>query len=710
MSLIKPSYKEYSCSRNAPLGCDQLQQTAQQFPQAKFCLECGFPAILPEKVEIKGSRGTYVITRFLSSRGMGRLYSGVQIGDSQPVVIKEYVLPNRSFNAEEARQRQDTFVRVAGVSQADGRNQDFRLITPWEAIADAQGERCYTITKGDLEASQTLSQYLREKRVMTALQVREVLNQVLQTLQFLHTQKFRLPSGQVRQDLVHGNLNLESLLILQNNQQYFTIYLCDLAVWERLFEPPSVTPSILNPQQDLKELGLVAFSLLLGKAVDCIDPKDDQQFGPDYERGLKQFIYRLSGINTPFESAEAARLALLQLAREDQANSQAAVVTPETKRQGSRIPLILLGVLALLLLGGGIWYFLHRRGSEVESDDKFKPFSQLTPSFADVNKVPAGDFTYTGERVGTWSNVLTYNPTSDRTLQEEFLTKPNPNGNANFQYVPESSAKIWIKSEPIEKVKNNKAQFVITSLVDKLPDNLDSKQFAYDGLLVIVPFSYQDQNLPKALHGQITIEQLSKIYTREFTNWNQLGGPNLPIKFFTPTEPEAVRQFIKVVLKDDRQLIAKYVQGVNDTRQAIEVTQQQMVEEFNKHKSGIISYGIISKTWNQCAGYPLAIIDEHNKPSQALIRLNGQPIEPSDNICDKSNQLNVRAFIEGSYPLGYRLNVVYPKDNSILPAGRKFAEMLTTRQGQCLLSKVGLVPLQPVPENYLRSNDCKSMP
>ncbi len=264
MPLFERFYKEYHCSRNAPLSCDQPQQTVQQLPGAKFCLECGFPVTLADKAEIRGNRGTYQVISFLGSRGMGRLYSGIQLSDSQPVAIKEYLLPNRCFNAEETRQRQDTFVRVAGLSPADGKTQDFRLISSWEAIADQQGERCYLVTKGNLDISQTLSHYLREKGAMTPPQVREVLNQTLQTLQFLHSQKLRLPSGQVRQVLAHGNLSLDSLLLVENNQQFY-IYLCDLAAWERLFDPPSVPPLNPKPEQDLVALGRVAFYLWVGE-------------------------------------------------------------------------------------------------------------------------------------------------------------------------------------------------------------------------------------------------------------------------------------------------------------------------------------------------------------------------------------------------------------------------------------------------------------
>lgn len=707
MSLTEPRYKDYFCSRNAPLRCDQAQETVQKFPEAKYCLECGFPANLPQKAEIRGSRGTYQVTRLLGSRGIGRLYSGIELDDSEPVVIKEYLLPTRSFNEQETRQRQDTFVRVAGVSPADGRNQDFRLISPWEVVADQRGERCYTITKGDLEASQTLSQYLVEKGAMTATQVREVLYQALQTLQFLHTQKLRLPSGQVEQGMTHGNLSLDSVLIVQNEQQYFTIYLCDLAVWESLFEPPSFAqPSIPKPQQDLEELGRIAFHLWVGRAADHtsrqLDPRDDQQW-PNSDPNLKQFLYHLIGLDTPFESAEAARQALLQLSTEGQADSLIVVADPEQTEKGFRKPLILLllGTLALLLLGGGIWYFL-KRGAGSQADD-FSTVNLLVPSFSDVNGIPPGDFTYTGEKLGTWSFVLRVRLTGARPL-EEILTKPKPDVDAQFIYKPVSSANILTASQPIQELQAGRAQFAMTSQVDHLTVDLDKKPVAYDGLLVTVPFSVKKGNLPKALQGQISLEHLRQIYTGQITNWQQLGGPDLPIKPFAPNEPEAERQFQKLVLKDDQQQIALYEAKV--TRQPTKITQNQIVTEFDEGQAGIISYGILSETWDQCAVYPLALVDAEKPASQVLFRISGdRPIDPSDNLCDKGNRLDFQTFL--SYPLRYPLVVVYPKDNRLPRAGLKFAELLTTRQGQCLLSKVGLIPLQPMPEKFINSNGCE---
>jgi hypothetical protein len=123
----------------------------------------------------------------------------------------------------------------------------------------------------------------------------------------------------------------------------------------------------------------------------------------------------------------------------------------------------------------------------------------------------------------------------------------------------------------------------------------------------------------------------------------------------------------------------------------------------------MISFGIISKIKGQCAGYPLAIVDGNNRPIQPLFQKDDhRPIKPSDDLCKHDRYFfDVNTF--QTYPLVYPIFVVYPKDTSLSTAGSSFAEILTTREGQCLLSKVNLVPLQPIPDN-IDNHDCKSVP
>lgn len=712
MPSLESFYKEYDCSYNAPLSCDRPLETAQQIKGAKFCLECGFPATLPIEAEIKGNRGSYQVTKFLGVRGLGRLYAGVQLKNQEPVIIKEYLLPVRCFNQDEALKRKETFKRVGGVNLADGRQQNFRLIQTWEAIADEKGERCYLITK-DTEPSQTLSQYLITQGAMSAPQVRDFLDQALQTLIFLHTQKLSFPSNQIQEGLEHGNLSLDSVLIkLESDRLFFLIYFCDFAKWENLFIPAAFPqPSAKAYKDDLESLGLLAFYLWLGRTKNHntgkeINPKEHELL-PNTDNDLKQFIYRLLGFDAPFKDAETARQLLLQLPPENQVNN---LLRSSDLGHQKRFPIyrVLLGVLALLLLGGGIWsYFLWRSREESRSF----AWNQLLRNFSDVDNVSSGRFFYTGEKDGTWSFILRQAPENERTLND-LLTKPKSKVEAtfNYQYVKPNS-------NIIEEVRSGGKHFTITSLKDIITNDMDKTEIAYDGLLVYVTLSKNKDSLPQALNGKISIEQLRQIYTGEVTNWQQIDPnlPNLPVEAHVPKEAEAVQQFKQLVLNNNEQNIASFEDKIAKSKtEDTETTQNNIRKAFNKGKeTGIISFGILSKTWNQCSGYPLAIVDRNSKPIQPLFSQRKQPIQPSDDLCDKNNYFDVETFHidkTASYPLGYPLYVVYPRDNSRERAGSIFADILKTRQGQCLLNKVGLVPLQPIPNYIQNDNGCESLP
>jgi ABC-type phosphate transport system substrate-binding protein len=129
---------------------------------------------------------------------------------------------------------------------------------------------------------------------------------------------------------------------------------------------------------------------------------------------------------------------------------------------------------------------------------------------------------------------------------------------------------------------------------------------------------------------------------------------------------------------------------------------QKVIQDFEKADSkqqiGAIAFSRLSQVFGQCSVYPLALVEEGNRPVQALIQDNGQPVNPTTDLCnDKGSYYpNVQVFKDRAYPLAYPLAVVYPRDNSRPPVGVKFADMLRTQEGQQLLSKTGLVPLYPV--------------
>jgi ABC-type phosphate transport system substrate-binding protein len=676
-------------------------------------MDCGFPATLTAGQEIRGRRGTYQVKQFLGARGYGRLYSGVRSGDGQPVVIKEYLLPEKHFiHAAEAKRRQESFEQLAGLTPADGRVQDFRLEQPLEAISTRPLEgtaprdpRCYLITAEKVPPP-TLRQSLETQGAMPPEQVREVLNQVLQTLQFLHTQKFRRPSGQVEKGTVHGNLGLDSLLIAGKSNQFY-VYLCDLASWEFLFDPAlSLQPVQAKPGEDLEHLGRIGFALWRGQEAEPTTEYDANLYNNQpwmrTDPPLREFLLRLMGFGTPFESAEAARLALLQLPQAGQENEGAIAPSSESlNRRRRKLWWMLSGVLLLLLLGGIGFFLFSRSPRDRENDAEFK---RLQEKFTDISGIPKGRYLYTSESEGTWRHVLTQ-PVQQKLL-EQLLAQPNPNQQVFFQHQGILSQGLLedstVPSAAIQAVREQRSQFAVTALPDpnqSPSDPFSADAIAYDGILVYVPFSQQGENLPKSLEGRITLADLRKIFTGQINNWSQIDGLNRAIDVRVPTDPEAIYWFKKQVLQDDPQAIAQFNQFVAQKRGITSETLQQNLDIFDADGPGIISFGILSKVWNQCKGYPLAIVDRQGNSFQPLKRnASNLPITPSDPICDKANYLDVQLFTSQRYPLGYPLNVVYPRGD-LRPGGEKFASLLQTQQGQCALSKVGLVPLQPVPQD-----------
>ncbi|MFN6570101.1 substrate-binding domain-containing protein [Dendronalium sp. ChiSLP03b] len=702
-------YRKYRCWNGNTLGCEWTQKTLEQDPTAKKCLQCGFPTNLPLKTEFRGYRGRYRIDSFLGHRGMGRLYLGIQIADRQLVVIKEYLLPNVCFNPEETRDRKQLFERIAGLSLADGRIQDMRLNSPWDAVADPVAERCYLITNGNQDAYPTLSAYLATNGAMTEGEVYRVLSQVLQTLQFLHSQKFSLPSGQVQQGIAHGNISLDSLLIMADAKAFF-IHVSDLALWERLFDLPTAKTIIPTFAQDLVSLGYVAFYLLTGSTVDLVshqplDPKQEQHW-TSVTLAFKAFILRLLELDKPFSSAEEARQALLQLPLPPP--SEVLVITgkPEDdKTKLRRPPLLLLGMLGFVLLGSLIWFLLQKFQNQVILSENI-----TVCCLKDVPAVPPGTYTYTGEKNGTWSYILrqTNLILQNQTLEQK-LKASHPK--LELTYQPED-----LLTTAIDKVKSAQSDFAVTNLVNELTPELRDKEVAYDGLVVFVAFSYskRDKSLPRALNGQISFEQLRDLYTGKITNWNQLKGtnlPDLPVRLYVPPEREALQIFEKRVLKEES-AIAAFANLQNQNQKSstsrtssIDITRlsplemlRRVLEDFEENNIGSIGFATLSQVFGQCSAYPLAVVDGNKSAVQTLVQDNGKSIDPNTDLCDDkgSYKPNIQVFKSGSYPLGYPIVVVYSGDNSRPPIGQKFADMLRTEEVQKLLEKAGLVPVEKI--------------
>lgn len=269
----------------------------------------------------------------------------------------------------------------------------------------------------------------------------------------------------------------------------------------------------------------------------------------------------------------------------------------------------------------------------------------------------------------------------------------------------------------IAAVREEAADFAVTSLATpqsplRNEDDLMLEDVAYDGLTAYVAFSYaaREDGLPRYLNGKISLEQLRLLYTGKITNWRDLGGPDLPVKLYIPTEAEAIAQFERQVLRDQeaiatfRSLIpdsstfvsAEATGGMVLTRLSTSEAMRAVIQDFEEDEVGGIAFGTISKVFGQCSAYPLAIATDKQPAVQPLLQDNQQPITPNTDLCNDKGGYhpNSQAFRNGSYPLAYPLTVVYPRDNSRPEIGKRFAAILKTTEGQQLLGKTGLVTLR----------------
>ncbi len=638
--------------------------------------------------KIRGQRGTYHVLQWLRARGAGHLFIGTQVGANQPVVVKEYLLPPRFFNAEEARQRQQAFTSLAGLTLADGRLQDSRILAPLEAIADTYSvERCYLVTD-QRDAHLTLRHHLANGGALSAEQVREILDQVLQSLIFLHLQRFVLPAGQLQSGLVHGNISLDSLLWVQQSppqsQQWF-VYLCDLALWERLFDPPIVELPIHTVADDLSDLGQVAFRLLVGREDPNHRPNHPEHW-PETDPALRTFILRLLRLESPFESAVVAREALRAIPP-TVVQSDQAIAVDEAATRKRRIPWVGMGVgvFVLLLLGALGWLFWRWwSGRSAIAQPRLC-------CLADVAAVPDGEFTYTALDGSTWGQIARQQPaTLGLPTFNQQLEADQPDFQLAFQAVGSVA-------DAIAMVESGQADFAVIPWVEDLPPTLAVQVVAYDGLAMVVPFSYSQrrQGLPRSLGGSLTLNQVRRLYNGEFVSWRDVGGGDMPVRLYAPANSEALALFDRLVYPET---------GFNpsDTGNLPTLLPtfemlRTVIRDFEEEDVGAIAFAPLSQISGQCSIYPLALKAPGSPAVQPLALTTGEPITPALDLCDRKGQYfpDLEALQQQIYPLAYPIAVIYPLDNRLPPVGQKFATLLLTDEGQQYLWRNGLVPLYP---------------
>lgn len=178
---------------------------------------------------------------------------------------------------------------------------------------------------------------------------------------------------------------------------------------------------------------------------------------------------------------------------------------------------------------------------------------------------------------------------------------------------------------------------------------------AIDGLAIAVN---PNLNIPG-----LTVEQLQSIYKGKITNWNQVGGSDIPIKPYSRrvSDGGTVEIFVQDILGG--QAFGNNVQFVSTTTQALEKVSLSL---------GGIYYASAPEVVPQCSIKPLPL----GRTQKEYIAPYQEPFVSPNECPNKPNKLNIEAFQSGSYPM---------KEQSVCGSQTKWSNRAASR---CCLRQV----------------------
>lgn len=345
-------------------------------------------------------------------------------------------------------------------------------------------------------------------------------------------------------------------------------------------------------------------------------------------------------------------------------------------------PVILFSLLLTLGLGAiwwlSVWWFSNPNRetraprSPVASTSAPAPNSPgqaRSGRFAQVQNVPTGLFSYGGSSV--WEPL--------RLAIEPELQAARPE--FRLRYVNFSATGNPSSAKGVNSLLNGQLAFSLSSrpLIDEEYQQAAQRSLsltqipvAIEGLAVVV---HPALNLPG-----LTLEQLRDIYLGKVTNWQQLGGANLPITALSPdpTTGGMVNFFVEQVLGG--QSFASSVQGGGTMLEAVRKVAQA---------PGAIYFGAALEVMAQCNVKPMPI----GRTAALLV----SPYEGAlvTQCSEQRNRLNRAVFQSGEYPLARNLFVIVKQDKDrAQQAGEAYANLLLSDQGQAAIAKAGFLPIR----------------
>lgn len=339
--------------------------------------------------------------------------------------------------------------------------------------------------------------------------------------------------------------------------------------------------------------------------------------------------------------------------------------------------LILAFLITAGLLGVGIWWLINHSGWHLSqlglspgnnSSNKSGQTRQTAHNkFAEVQNVPSGLFNYGGSTV--WAPIRLVVDTALQGGRPEFRLRyvdpgsQPPSSTEGIRMLLNGELAFSQSSRPIRDEEYKQAQ--------QRGFRLQQIPVAIDGLAIAVN--------PNLNISGLTLAQLKGIYTGRIQNWQQVGGPNLPITPYSHPST-AGSPFEEKVLGNDK--FGTNVQPIPTTTQAI----RQLA-----NNPGGIFYASAPELVPQCTVKSIPL----SRTASQFVAPYQEPFVPLSECPNRRNQLNFQAFQQGIYPLTRNLFVIVKQNGRMEEqAGEAYADLLLTNQGQELIQQAGFVRIR----------------
>ncbi|MEA5601407.1 PstS family phosphate ABC transporter substrate-binding protein [Nostoc sp. UHCC 0252] len=345
-------------------------------------------------------------------------------------------------------------------------------------------------------------------------------------------------------------------------------------------------------------------------------------------------------------------------------------------QKNETLSLFLAVVITIGLIFSGLWFFMERwaqlngtvaKSSETDNTDN--PVNQFF-SKCNVSNLPEGTFNYGGST--TWAPIRKNVDSSLQSQCPRFVlryTQPpsdKPGSGTGIRMLIDNQLAFSQSSRSVNAEENAEAQQKGFSLKE-IP-------VAIDGIAIAVN---HDLNIPG-----LTVAQLKDIYTGKITNWQQLGGPNLPIVVYSRSKEAGgtVEFFLENVLNKEN--FGNNVNYISTTTEAVRKVAAS---------PGGIYYASAPEVVPQCMIKTLPL----GRTSGQFVSPYQEPLVPQSECPNKRNQLNSKVFRSGDYAITRNLFVIVKQNGQTdQQAGEVYANWLLTPQSQELIEKAGFVRIK----------------